>query len=128
MMWLCIPKTSSGLIRNTLRRFERLSSLSRWVLFSSHLLPWSAFQQDFVGNLSSWLLCPLANDDLLFMAQGDHRIDAHGAASGDVTGSHRNGEQNDAHSAKGQWIGRRNSIEQAGHQVREQKPGHSSGP
>jgi hypothetical protein len=39
---LCIPKTPSGLIRNTLRRFERLSSLSRWVLYSSHLLPWSA--------------------------------------------------------------------------------------
>jgi hypothetical protein len=54
----------------------------------------------------------------LFMAQGDHRIDPHGAASGDVTGSHRNAEQNDAHSAKGQGIRRRNSIEQAAHQVR----------
>jgi len=36
----------------------------------------------------------------LFMAQSDRRIDAHGAASGDVTGSHRNAEQNDAHPKK----------------------------
>ena len=62
----------------------------------------------------------------LFMAQGDHRIDAHGTASGDVTGSHRNGEQNDARSAECQGIERRNSIEQASHEVREQKRGQSS--
>ena len=63
----------------------------------------------------------------LFVAQGDDGIDAHGTASGDVTGSQRNAEQNDAHRAKSQGIGRRNSIEQAGHEVREQKSGHSSG-
>ncbi len=63
----------------------------------------------------------------LFMAQGDHRIDAHGAASGDVTSSHCNAEQNDAHGAKGQGIRRRNSIEKASHQVCERKRGRGAG-
>ena len=62
----------------------------------------------------------------LFMPEGDHRIDAHGAASGDVTGSHRNTEENDGHGAKRQRIGRRNFIKQAGHQAREQKRSHGS--
>ena len=63
----------------------------------------------------------------LFMAQGDHRIDAHGPVSGDVTRSNGNAEQNDGHGTKGKRIRRRNSIKQAGHQAREQKRGHGSG-
>ena len=62
----------------------------------------------------------------LFVPQGDYRIDAHGPASGDVTGSHCNAEQNDGHGAEGERISRRYSIKQPGHQAREQKGGHGS--
>ena len=59
----------------------------------------------------------------LFVSQSDHRIDADGAASGDVASSQRNAEQNNGNGAKGQRIRRRNPIKQTSHQAREQKRG-----
>jgi len=59
--------------------------------------------------------------DGLLVPQGDHRIDAHGAASRDVTGGQRNAEQNDRHRSESHWIGCGNTIEQARHEARQQK-------
>ena len=59
----------------------------------------------------------------LFVPQRHHGIDTHGAARRDVTGRHRNAEQNDGRGAKGQRIRRRNFVKQAGHPTREQKRG-----
>ena len=59
--------------------------------------------------------------DGLLVPQGNHRIDAHGAASRDVTGGQRNAEQNDRHRSESHWIGCGNTIEQARHEARQQK-------
>src|ERR1700720_1720983 len=54
----------------------------------------------------------------LFVTQGDDGIDAHGAARGDVTRQQRNREQQNDHTAKGEWIGRADVIKEASHPSR----------
>jgi hypothetical protein len=38
--------------------------------------------------------------DELLVSQSDHRIHSHGTASGDITGSHSDAEQNEGHGGK----------------------------
>jgi hypothetical protein len=54
----------------------------------------------------------------LFVAQRDHRFDAHGAARGDVAGGECNSHQQSRHCHEGNRVGGRHAVQQAGHQPR----------
>jgi len=55
----------------------------------------------------------------LFVPQGDHGINAHRAACGDIAREKRDGEKHSAHDYKPRGIGCRNAEEQRGEQARQ---------
>src|SRR5215472_7590293 len=68
--------------------------------------------RDISSSEASPMLLLIRRAEKLFVPEGDHRIDAHGAASRNVTGRQRNAEQNDRHGSESQGIACGNTIEQ----------------
>ena len=59
-----------------------------------------------------------ASKGRLFISEGDHRVDAHGAAGGDVAGQKGDCKGHYGDERKRQWVAGANAVEQAGHQTR----------
>jgi len=62
----------------------------------------------------------------LFVAQGDHGIDAHGAARGDVTRGERDDHEQQCDDGERQRIGSGDPVEHSGHEAREGERGGDS--
>jgi hypothetical protein len=65
----------------------------------------------YATKLAEYLTDADVDRDESLVSQRDHRIHRHGAAGGDITGSHRNTKQKGGHGAKCYRISRGHVIE-----------------